>query len=55
MSKENPIEHARNHCRNCEYDISEIQSAINQERDWLCFQCYVDRDAPSQEELESRI
>lgn len=55
MKQEIKIENARNYCRICEYDISEIQSDINAERDWLCFQCYVDRDAPSQEVLESRF
>ena len=52
---DNPIEHARNECRICGYDISEIQSEINRERDWFCFQCYVNRDAPSQDILESRF
>ena len=55
MKKEIKIENARNNCRICGYDISEIQSDINAERDWLCFQCYVNRDAPSQEMLESRF
>ena len=55
ITKKLGIENARNHCRRCGYDISEIQETINREREWRCFQCYVDRDNPNQEELESRF
>jgi hypothetical protein len=53
--KDEKIKNARNNCRECGYDISMIVSEVNAERNWLCFQCYVNRDNPSQEELESRF
>lgn len=43
MKKEIKIENARNNCRKCGDDISEIQTRVNEERNWFCFQCYVNK------------
>lgn len=42
-------------CRQCHYDISENGKEINEEREGLCFQCWVDRDGAMGEEFESRF
>ncbi len=49
------IENARPNCRICGYEINHIPEELNRERDWLCFQCWVNRDGAMGEELESRF
>lgn len=42
-------------CRKCGYETeNEVAEQEKILRDGLCYQCWLDRDCPSQEELEQR-
>ena len=52
MKTEKEIREVRTICKQCGY---QLENGSGYKNSGLCYQCWVDRDCPSQEELEKRF